>query len=360
MVATTASRAERPQTRVPVARSASRPPSTSPNVGRGEDRTEISNRTRALHGNDRLADNWKAVNTAPSSQSVASSTSSPETDASITNAVMQDLQERSAGNQDAAQLTAGAYEMAVEQVREQYPDMPAAERMDTAMAISTYALNGPGNIEDLKLVDDGSTSVVAKMQAIQQTGAVNWGEANGDLDKTNGQGTLHPGYNDKTPNQAYHTNFFIAAGYVSGGDPGKLLLAEGGNLYHETLDPNAWAQGGGSMADFAASTQGLKIGLEMNRARQTAVQADAGQIAHGHDLDLLMPGFAYGGMSQRGNDPPRLAGMSQEQYEASRQVADSMRDLRESPIGQLATEKNPFAWPLISFFQIPPALNGLP
>lgn len=315
----------------------------------------MSAAAHAVNANEEMGAAWQAVNASDE----PGTNTTPETNAELTVGVMDELQTLSADDADAAELTAAAYTMAVEQVREAYPDLPAAERMDAAVAIATYALNGPGQIGHLSAVDNGSTSVVEIMEGIRDTGLVQWGAANENLDTTNGGGTLHPGFDDDTDNQAFHTNFFIAAGYVAGGDVGPTLLANAGNLAHETIDPNAWGQGGGSMADFGASVQGIVIGREMAEARQVAAQADAGEIAHGHDLDLLLPSMAYGGMSQDGFDPPRVEGMSDAQYQGSIEMADSMRESRDSFIGQLAGEKNIFAWPFITFFQIPAAINDL-
>ncbi|MBI2571501.1 MAG: hypothetical protein HYV63_31210, partial [Candidatus Schekmanbacteria bacterium] len=171
--------------------------------------------------------------------------------AELTVGVMNALQALSANGHDAAQLTEAAHRLAVEQVRDEYPDIPVTERMDTAMAVATYALNGPGVIGWLEQTDNGSTKVLEKMREIQQTGMVSWqAGVNADLDTTKGGGTFHRGYADGTPNQAFHTNFFMAAGYVAGGDPARLLLAQAGNYYHE-LDPVERTFGGSSYADFS-------------------------------------------------------------------------------------------------------------
>lgn len=284
------------------------------------------------------------------------------TDAAIANQVRQEVQAASANGADAAQIMTLAHERAVELVRQQYPNAGPTERMDRAMAIATYVLNGPGQISNLEQVDTGQTNTVQYMRDIAAADPTGAAFAGMGLDHTNGGGTFYDGYSDGTDNQAFHTNFFVAAGYVAGGDMAMVLKAQAGNIYHESLDPDAWVGGGGSMPDFAASTTGIIAGQQLWKARQYGAEFEAGQHPSGGNIDLLAPVFVSGFVSDAGTPAPQVDGMNAAQQQAAGQVMQQIADFRGSPLYQLATEYNPAAEQLIpdvSIKDLIVALHGL-
>lgn len=291
--------------------------------------------------------------------SAVQATPSGATDAEIAAQVRDDVRAASAGGADAAQIMTVAHQRAVELVRDRYPDMPPTERMDRAMAIATYVLNGPGQIENLTKVDSGETRTVEYMRDIAANDPQGALFAGMDLDSNNGGGTLYDSYNDGTPNQAFHTNFFIAAGYVAGGDMTKAALAQGGNVYHETVDPDAWANGGGSMADYAASASGIIAGHQLFEARKYAAGFESGAHAEGGNIDLLVPTMVSGFVSDAGTPAPHVAGTTDAQQQGADQMMGQIADYRSGWLYQLATEKNPVAGLLVSFFGAAPWLRGL-
>ncbi|MBI2566687.1 MAG: hypothetical protein HYV63_06610, partial [Candidatus Schekmanbacteria bacterium] len=123
------------------------------------------------------------------------------------------------------------------------------------------------------------------------------------------------------------TNFFMAAGYVAGGDPARLLLAQAGNYYHE-LDPVERTFGGSSYADFSVSMMGIQTGNTMSKLRQSPL---------GPYADQLLPAIAYGAVSQPGHAPLRLSGMTDAQYQKAIHVADAMRQYRDGLANQYLT-----------------------
>lgn len=280
------------------------------------------------------------------------------TDSAIAAQVKKEVQAASKNGADAAQLMTLAHQRAVELVRQQYPNAPPTERMDRAVAIAAYVLNGPGQIDHLAEVDSGNTKTVQYMRDIAANDPTGQSFAGMDLDSTHGGGTFYDSYNDGTANQAYHTNFFVTAGYVAGGNAAMVAKAQTGNIYHETVDPNAWAQGGGSMADYSASSAGIIAGGQLFQARSYAAEYEAGQHPSGGNIDLLEPVMVAGFVSDAGTAPPQVAGMNAAQQQAAQQTMTDIANFRSSFFFQLATEKNPVAALLTGFFQIPPILNG--
>lgn len=282
--------------------------------------------------------------------------STAKTDAEIATQVASEVRELSANGADAAEIMAFTYERSVELVRERYPDMPVTERMDRAVAISFYTLNGPDQIGNLRHADSGETQV---LQVLDELAAEAPPEAyaGGGLDSTNGRGSLYPDYSDGTNNQAFHTNFFVAAGYVAGDNVVSNAVAGAGNLFHETLDPDAWANGGGSMADYAASSAGLWAGQELFLARGVGEKYEAGEISHGANVDFTMPTLVAGIVSERGTPAPVVEGMNQAQIDESNRVMGVLADHREG-IFRNIVENNWLAGAMIGFFHIPAALNG--
>jgi len=280
------------------------------------------------------------------------------TDAAIAAQVASEVKAASAKGADAAQIMTLAHQRAVELVREQYPNAPPTERMDRAVAIATYVLNGPEQISNLAQVDSGKTKTVEYMRDIQANDTAGKGFAGPNLDSTKGGGTFYDAYSDGTANQAFHTNFFVAAGYVAGGDVAMALKAQAANIYHETVDPNAWGQGGGSLADFAASTTGIITGGQLIQARNYAAEFEAGKHPGGANVDLLQPVIVAGFVSDTGTPAPQVAGMNAAQQRVAQQTMTQISDVRGSWLYQLATEKNPAAALPIWFFELPPLLNG--
>jgi|GEM_PF-3224637 len=129
--------------------------------------------------------------------------------------------------------------------------------------------------------------------------------------------------------------------------------------YPDMPAADAWGNGGGSHADYAASSMGIMIGKELTTARDFAARSDRGEISYGQDLDLLLPSMTFGGMSAAGATPPRVAAQTDAQYDASVKMADLVRGVREDFFYQVGVENNPLYRLGILFFQIPPALNGL-
>ncbi|HYV48700.1 MAG TPA: hypothetical protein VFA20_27770, partial [Myxococcaceae bacterium] len=280
-------------------------------------------------------------------------------DSAIAAQVKSEVVAASNNGADAAQLMTIAHQRAVELVRQQYPSAGPSERMDRAVAIATYVLNGPGQIDHLSQVDSGQTKTVQYMRdiAANDPGGNNFAQMG--LDHTHGGGTFYDGYSDHTDNQAFHTNFFVAAGYVAGGDLAMVAKAQAGNIYHETLDPDAWVAGGGSMADFAASSTGIVTGQQLWKARAYGAEAEAGKHADGRDIDLLEPVFVAGFVSDAGTPAPNVAGMSPAQRQGATQLMQRISDLRASPLYQLATEYNPGAYSLIPKTSILGIIQGL-
>jgi hypothetical protein len=301
--------------------------------------------------------------TQPQTPTVVATTQTDEvntgaTDVAIANQVAGEVKAASANGADAAQIMTLAHERSVELVREQYPNAPPTERMDRSVAIATYVLNGTGNIEDLAKVDSGRTNTVQYMRDIQANDPAGTGFAGPNLDSTNGGGTFYNSYSDGTPNQAFHTNFFVAAGYVAGGDPLMTAKAQAGNLWHETLDTNAWAEGGGSLADFAASSTGIIAGSQLAQARQYAAEFEAGLHPSGGDIDLMQPVIVAGFVSDAGTPAPQVAGMTEGQQQAAQQTMTQIADYRGSWLYRLATEANGAAALPIWLLEIAPWLNG--
>lgn len=288
----------------------------------------------------------------------AQATGTGAKDAAIATQVKQEVAAASANGADAAQIMTLAHQRAVELVRQQYPNAPPTERMDRAVAIATYVLNGPAQIDNLAQVDSGKTKTVQYMRDIAANDPQGAAFAGMHLDHTNGGGTFYSSYSDGTDNQAFHTNFFVAAGYVAGGDPAMTAKAQTGNIYHETLDRDAWGNGGGSMADYAASSSGIIAGGQLVQARNYAAEYEAGQHPSGANIDLMEPVLVAGFVSKTGTPAPAVAGMSAAQQQGANQAMKDISDFRSSVLFQLATEKNPVAALLVGFFEIPPILRG--
>jgi hypothetical protein len=65
----------------------------------------------------------------------------------------------------------------------------------------------------------------------------------------------------------FHIGFFMAAGYVSAGSVAKQALVTGAAVYHETLQPQVFKQGGNSRNDYVASMYGALAGDRMIQVR---------------------------------------------------------------------------------------------
>jgi hypothetical protein len=221
-------------------------------------------------------------------------------------------------------------------------------------------LNGPGQIDHLAQVDSGQTNTVQYMRDIAATDPNGALFAGMGLDHTNGGGTLYDGYNDGTDNQAYHTNFFITAGYVAGGDLGKVAVAQGGALYHEVVDGGI--NGGGSMEDYAASSSGIIAGQQLWLARQYGAEFEAGQHPSGGNIDLLAPVIVSGFVSDAGTPAPQVDGMNAQQQDAANTMMRQISDFRGGPLYRWVTENNPVAdrlIPRVSLSEIVGALHDL-
>lgn len=288
--------------------------------------------------------------------SSAQAVGNAQTDAEIAAQVASEVRELSANGADAAEIMAFTYERSVELVRERYPDMPVTERMDRAVAISFYTLNGPEQIGNLRHADSGQTQVLTYLDELAAVAPAD-AFAGGGLDSTDGGGSLYADYSDGTNNQAFHTNFFVAAGYVAGDSVVSNAVAGAGNLYHETLDPDAWANGGGSMADYAASSAGLWAGQELFIAREVGERYEDGEINYGANVDFTVPTLVAGVVSERGTPAPVVEGMNEAQIAEANRTMGVLADHREGLFRNLV-ENNWLAGVTIGYFSIPAALNG--
>lgn len=185
-------------------------------------------------------------------------------------------QELSAQGKGAAEIQAETLRRSIELLHERHPGMDSATLMDHAMATTTMVLNGKDVIQHLEKLG-GNQAMVDIMRGLPEDAF-----AGGDLDTTNG-GDLKPAFDDGTNNQAFHSNFFVAAGYVN-----PSWLASAGNFKHELLDP------GGSVADYKASHMGLEVGKTLGMLREQALTNPS------FDLVAAMPAIVGGAYS---NDP---------------------------------------------------------
>ncbi|MBL8957810.1 MAG: hypothetical protein JNK82_43955 [Myxococcaceae bacterium] len=218
---------------------------------------------------------------------------------------------------DAAEITAAAYTSATREVQARFPNLTPEEQSDLVVAVAFMTLNGSGQLGNLSMADSGQTEVlpmVRQLQSLEQRYvAQNPGDVNGfmagpdnqpapneGLDASSGSADhLDPRLDDGTAGQAFHTNFFIAAGYVAGDDLLHLGTAQAGNVIHETLDPNAWSGAGGTAQDYLASYVGICIGSALSANRSSGPQLQAGLVygaMSGPDSGTDSFGGAYSGL----------------------------------------------------------------
>ncbi len=273
-----------------------------------------------------------AQQTGPVTGPAAPTAQTESAEARIALEVRDQTQALSQGGAGAAELQSETLRHSIELYKQEFPDMPNHELMDRAMATTAMVLNGPGVIEHLEKIG-GNQQVVDYMKALPAEA-----HAGGDLDSTNG-GDLKPAFDDGTNNQAFHSNFFVTAGYINP----ESWLAKAGNLKHELLDPGA------TVADYKASHIGLETGATLRAARDAA-ESDPSRF----ELVASAPAVV-GGMYA--NDPAARGSYSiaGQDYDFTN-VAQIASDHATARIDSL--DRHPATW-VVGFFQGARDLLGL-
>lgn len=140
------------------------------------------------------------------------------------------------------------------------------EALDLAVLDLGFVFNGGGTLKkNLELYRDtlaklpGSDPLLSELLLTFPREDLNFGSAGSNLDS--GESDFRADLHDGTPNQVFHSNFFVVLGYLVGSkDPALTHLV---NLKHETLD-----RGGRSIPDYRASAVGLEVGRRIRALRE--------------------------------------------------------------------------------------------
>jgi len=237
-------------------------------------------------------------------------------DAVIAALVQGTVLDASTRGKDAARLLIPAYVRAVELVRAVYPNAPPTERVDRVVAIVTYVLNGPEQIDHLAFLDSGKTRTIQYLR---------------DIAANDPDGHRFVRYGDGTEDQAFHVGFFVAAGYAARRNAARIDMAQIGSLFLETLAPYNRTSGTHSRANLAAGSAGLMAGIWLS--------------SEARDEDLLAPAIIAGFVGDAGTPAPQVNGMNAEERKAARAMMQNIHEFRGHPLYRLVTGYNPLAVP---------------
>lgn len=150
-----------------------------------------------------------------------------------------------------------------------------AKVMDHAMAASGRVLDGEAGLKSLKMAitigaGDDHTRHMRDLVASMPQDAFHVPK-----DKSKGAKDLKPAYDDNTTTQASHTFNFVLAGYSVQNDALGAGVAQGGNVFHETVQ----GYNGATVEDYQASKHGIIAGAALRAARDRGGDTPVGEVA---------------------------------------------------------------------------------